>query len=262
MRLLTILTLINFRLAPMRLCLLLFSLASIHTVLADPVPKTITLATTDWCPYACQHQTDKPGIIHEYLTQVLKQNNIKLNVEFYPWHQSIEKALLAQVDGLLTAVVEEAPSLFFSSVPTYNYQVCFITRSDSNWVYKGTSSLNQIVLGAIKGYSYNEEVYQYIRYNSEQVNMKIVDSGGLKQLNDMLIKNEIDAYLDDSRVVLWALRDSKRKVKLSGCLKRKPFYLAVNPNLPWANEFIHLINQSLSDPINLQLLSSIKQKYR
>ncbi|MFT7111035.1 MAG: polar amino acid transport system substrate-binding protein [Psychrobacter glaciei] len=242
---------------------LLLSLAGMQAVYAKPIPSTVTLAATDWCPYTCENQTNNnPGIVHEYLSEVLQQSNIKLNIEYYPWHESIKKAQLGEVDGLLTAVVEEAPSLYFSTVPTYNYQVCFITRSNSNWIYKGTSSLNKIVLGSIKGYGYDDEIDQFIKYNSEKPNMKIVDSGGLEQFNKMLFENKIDAYLDDSRVVLWALRDSKRKVKLSGCLKRKPFYLAVNPNLPWANEFIALINKSLSDPINLQLLNSIKQNYR
>jgi polar amino acid transport system substrate-binding protein len=241
---------------------LLLWLAGMQGASAQPLPNTVTLAATDWCPYTCENQTNNPGIVHEYLSQVLQKSNIKLNIEYYPWHESIKKAQLGEVDGLLTAVVEEAPSLFFSTVPTYSYQVCFITRSNSNWIYKGTASLDKIVLGSIKGYGYDEEIDQYIKYNSEKPNMKIVDSGGLEQFNTMLFKNEIDAYLDDSRVVLWALRDSIAKVKLSGCLTRKPFYLAVNPNLAWANEFIALINKSLSDPINLQLLNSIKQKYR
>ena len=226
------------------------------------LPKSITLASTDWCPYVCENQAHKPGIIHEYLTQVLKDKGIELKVEFNQWHESVKKADLGQVAGLLTATPEEAPSLLFTQTQTADYQVCFITRSDSKWLYKGDQSLSKVKLGSIKGYGYGDEVDQYIKDHNGDSNMRILEQGGIEQLNDMLFSEEIDTYLDDSLVVLWLLQNSNIKVKLAGCLQRHPFYLAVNPRFPWAKDFIKLMNEALSDNVNLQLLNAIKQKYR
>jgi hypothetical protein len=63
-------------------------------------------------------------------------------------------------------------------------------------------------------------------------------------------------------VVLWLLQNSNIKVKLAGCLKRNPFYIAVNPKFSWAKDFIKLMDEALLENVNLQILNSIKQKYR
>ena len=84
-------------------------------VQGENLPKSITLASTDWCPYVCDNQPQKPGIIYEYLTHVLKDKGIELKVEFNAWHESVNKARIGQVDGLLTATPEEAPELIFTN---------------------------------------------------------------------------------------------------------------------------------------------------
>ena len=231
-------------------------------VQGENLPKSITLASTDWCPYVCDNQPQKPGIIYEYLTHVLKDKGIELKVEFNAWHESVNKARIGQVDGLLTATPEEAPELIFTNTPTSDYQVCFITKSDSRWLFKSTDSLSNVTMGSIKGYGYGEAVDQYINDNSQDKGMKIIDEGGIERLNDMLFSEEIDTFLDDSLVVLWLLQNSNIKVKLAGCLKRNPFYIAVNPKFPWAKDFIKLMDEALLENVNLQILNSIKQKYR
>lgn len=243
------------------LCGLFF--LGLHTLAyGQAIPKTVTLASTDWCPYVCDKQTNKPGIIHEYLTLILKEQGIQLNIEFNPWHESVKKAELGQVHGLLTATRDEAPELLFTTTPTANYQVCFITKRNQNWLYKNTNSLYGITLGSIKGYGYGENVDQYIKDYAQNPNMKIIENGGIERLNDMLFSGEINAFIDDSLVVLWLLKDKNVKVKLAGCLERKPFYLAVNPKLPWANKFTQLMNRILKEDANKKALHAIKLKYR
>lgn len=226
------------------------------------LPKTITLASTDWCPYVCDHQPHKPGIIYEYLTDVLKHKGIELKVEFNLWHESVKKAEQGEVDGLLTATPEESPGLLFTQTPTSDYQVCFITKNDSKWLFKGTESLQGKKVGSIKGYGYGDAVDEYIKLHSNDENMVILEEGGIERLNDMLFSEEIDTFLDDSLVVLWLLQNSSVKVKLAGCLKRNPFYIAVNPKRPWAKEFVELMNEALLENVNMQILNSIKQRYR
>ena len=239
-----------------------FWLAFSSQVNSHEIPNTITLASTQWCPYACEHQPEQPGIIHEYLTQVLQDKGIDLKVEFNPWHESVDRANSGQVHGLLTATPEEAPGLLFTQTPTADYQVCFIAKSDSKWLYKGNETLAAINLGSIEGYGYGSEIDPFINEHANAPNMKILKDGGIAQLNEMLFNNEIDTYLDDSLVVLWLLKDTNIKVKLAGCLKRNPFYIAINSDFPWAKDFIKMMNETLKENINLHRLSTIKQTYR
>ena len=48
------------------LATLFFFAATINLVRAESPPKVISLATTDWCPYLCTNQSEKPGIVVEY----------------------------------------------------------------------------------------------------------------------------------------------------------------------------------------------------
>ncbi len=198
----------------------------------------------------------------EYLTAVLKDKGIELKVEFNAWHESVRKAELGQVDGLLTATQKEAPSLLFTKSRTTDYHVCFITKAESKWLYRGPESLNDVVLGSIKGYGYGEAVDQYIDNPKHGPRMKILEDGGIERLHELLLNQDIDAFLEDSLVVLWLLKNSSTKVKLAGCLTRNPFYIAINPNVHWANEFINMMDETLKENINLQVLNSIKQDYR
>jgi len=102
------------------------------------LPKQINLAATDWCPYACEHPADqKPGIVHEYLTQLFAAQGITLNIQFFPWSRAIEEANKGRVDGLLTAVYAEAPDL--------------ILPTRLPWHMACASSPRNIQVGSIKG---------------------------------------------------------------------------------------------------------------
>lgn len=92
--------------------------------------------------------------------------------------------------------------------------------------------------------------------------MVILEEGGIERLNDMLFSEEIDTFLDDSLVVLWLLKNSNIKVKLAGCLQRNLFYMAINPDRPWAQDFIKLMNAALGNSDNIKKLDLIKQSYR
>lgn len=44
----------------------------------------VDLATTEWCPYACESAEVGKGIVFDYLSDILSKQNIKLNLVFLP----------------------------------------------------------------------------------------------------------------------------------------------------------------------------------
>ena len=80
--------------------------------------KSLTLASTDWCPYVCPAEEPRPGIVAEYLTELLARQGVTLKVEHYPWSRAVYLASRGSVDGLLTAAPGEAPGMLFSKQPT------------------------------------------------------------------------------------------------------------------------------------------------
>jgi polar amino acid transport system substrate-binding protein len=225
----------------------------------------VTLATTDWCPYACPPPSPQLGFVYEYVTEIAKRNHIDLEIKFYPWARAVLKVNSGEIDGLLTAVPEEAPSLLFTTEPIMSYQVCVFTASDSKWMYDDENSFSQIRLGVIDGYGYGAPLDAYIK-NSDNHKQLVTLTGteGVKRLFLMLQSRRMDAFIDDQYVVKWSAMQNGIKssaFKNAGCINQNPFYLAVNPKMPLAQEFITFMSESFAKKENQLLLSQLVKKY-
>ncbi len=159
--------------------------------LAD-LPKKIHLATTDWCPYACADAYEGPGAVHEYVSDLLKQQGIDIQIDFYPWSRAIHQVNTGRLDGLLTAIPKEAPDLMFTQTPIMSYQVCFFSSYYVNWSYQGKDSLKSIKLGAVRGYGYGEPIDTYLaeRGNHQRISF-ISGENATARLFFMLETNRI-----------------------------------------------------------------------
>ena len=246
-------------------------------LLARPVsaeiPKTISLATTNWCPYACDAE-DVKGIVHEYLEIILKKHDIDLVVSSYPWSRAINLARSGNgVSGLLTAVYSEAPDFKMTKIPIDTYQVCFISLAKNNWNYDGPSSLKQFggKLGYVANYGYGEPTDTFISEPENKKHVMSVAGGeGLFRLMKLLNAGRIDTLVEDINIVKWYLEFEQKKQKdvdvasryrINGCQKPKPFYLALNPSVPWGEEFLALLDSEFVKPQNRDLLWKIKDRY-
>jgi polar amino acid transport system substrate-binding protein len=239
-----------------------------HAGTADTnLPKTITLATTNWCPYACQQNKSAPGMVYEYIQYIGANHGYTIDIAFFPWARAIKSVESGLLHGLLTAIPSEAPSLKFTTTPTMNYEVCFFIRSEQEWRYKDLSSLADMRLGAITDYGYGEPIDGYIsnQKNSDKVVM-LTGNEGISRLVALLEKGRLDTFIDDKNVVVWNVKHQNRYrrnlIKDAGCLSSEPFYLALNPKFAWADEFLTLLNESFRNQQNIDYLQQvIKPKY-
>lgn len=145
------------------------------------------------------------------------------------------------------------------------YRVCFFTQASSDWVFQGAQSLNQVTLGAIRGYGYDPQVDEYIRDPNSQVSLQLISGGDeILRFINMLSLKRIDTFLDDQYVVAWQAKSKKvdfSEVRNAGCLADNPFYLALNPALEWGDKFIDLLDGAFSNNENKALLNTILKKY-
>lgn len=229
------------------------------------IPPKITLATTNWCPYACPNSDKHPGIAYEYIQAILTQLDIDADIKFYPWTRAIKEVESGRAHGLLTAVHDEAPSFLFTNTPTMSYQVCFFSNKNSKWRYNGVSSLNTITLGAIKGYGYDSEIDEYIRHASASEAVQLISGGKeIPRFINMLDLKRIDAFLDDQYVAAWEAKTHRfdfSEYQNAGCLSDNPFYMAFNPDLKWAEQLIKRLDSHFSKKENQALLNKIVKKY-
>ena len=253
----------NIMLFKLRLFAYILALCTPISTSAE-LPQTLRLAATDWCPYSCNSE-NQPGIVTEYITQMLAPYNINVKVQILPWSRAIRNANKGDVAGLLTAVPSEAPDLRFTTVPTMSYRVCFFSREESDWSFNTSTSLENRTLGASLNYSYGEEVDPYIQKNNDNRFVYLISGDDkIARFSAMLRSNRLDSFIEDQYVAEWKMNKLKVKpdgIKNSGCLPSHPFFFAINPDLAWGDELIDLLNQLFSKDENKVLLQKIIQRY-
>lgn len=233
----------------------------------DTLPKVIKLATTNWCPYACENLNSSQGMVYEYVQYIGEQLGTRIEIVFLPWSRAVKSVESGVYDGLLSAIKTEAPSLKFTTTPTMEYQVCFFNRMEDVSKYHGIDSLKSKRLGAIASYGYGEPIDSYIAEteNTERV-IKLTGSAGVSRLISLLNKKRIDLFVEDKNVLVWNIKNQSRfkrnQLKEAGCLPKTPFFIAVNPKVTWSDSFIDALNTSLKLMANKQYLNNeIKPKY-
>jgi polar amino acid transport system substrate-binding protein len=217
------------------------------------IPSSIRLAATDWCPYTCDSKQE-PGIVVEYLQEILAPHNIVLDIRYLPWKRAIREVETGKISGLVTAVTSEAPSLLFTSEATMGYSVCLYTKKNSSWQYIDPSSLTDQVLGAALNYSYNESIDAYIKANKNTSKITTaVGENKIPRFYSMLKSNRINVFISDRYVAAWNAKKyniDQQNVTINSCFEKHNFNFALNPNVAWGQELIDLLNDLLSRDLN------------
>lgn len=232
-------------------------------VLADvQEPMSITLATTNWCPYTCGRVKQDHGVIGSYLKAILAQANVTLKVESFPWSRAVLLAQKGMVDGLLTATHSEAPGLLFTTSPISSYQMCFFKNKGDDWNLEMPISLGANKLAVIQDYGYGEPLDSFIKGNNRIVQLS--DNNSTPRLLDMLLKKRVNLIVEDEAVLKWNADNNQSDISnlsKAGCLSKNPFYLALYDSKQ-NRQLINFMNTALALPENLALLMNLMKTYR
>lgn len=229
--------------------------------MAEPVdfPDKVVLAATDWCPYSCadlERSEGHKGIVVEYLDEVFQGLGIELEVQYYPWSRALMLARRGErVHGLVTSARSEAPGMLFTQVPTMSFRTCVFTRSNFEWHYEGLQSLLDLNLGYVQDYGYGGVVDDYIRMNKGRPNMlSITGADSVVRLSRLLKAGRIDAFVSDPLVAVYEMGGVDKELKMSACFEEFPFFLPLNPNLPWASELSNYLDSVFQDESSQMIL--------
>lgn len=212
-------------------------------------PQVVTLATTQWCPYACDNNELGKGIVHDYLSMILKPKGIAVELLFLPWAEAVEAARNGKADGLLTVIESEAPDMVFTSTPSMHYKMCFYTDKADTWQYTGVQSLSKRQLGIIAGYGYGEPVDSYIQMHNQSDKVQVFQGdNSLPRLLNLLSSSRVDTFIEEAYVVRWQNRtlgtDTYRQ---AGCMKPVPFFTGFNPKFAQTTGIVTILNHALMD---------------
>lgn len=209
-----------------------------------------------FCPLVCnRQQTGKDGFVVDIIRDALEQSGHQLVFRTEPFQRALTLVRTGQADGLPAIYPNDAPDLLFGESVIAKGENAFFVRTDSPWRYNGTQNWTELRIAIIDGYTFNHpEFDQYVadvsKSRTGQV-IRISGSNPYQRMLQMLISGRIDAILDDSVFIFYALSDllkthatnGELPIKNAGLLSEGQNVVAYSPVNPESSaELIRIID--------------------
>lgn len=225
---------------------------------------TIRLRADEWCPYNCEPGSDRPGYMIEIAREVLEGAGHRVDYATLNWQRSIEETRLGRFDGIIGAVVEEAPDFVFPASLGRSSDG-YVMRRGATFRTDGPEALDGLVVGAIRGYEYGDPVGAYIEANQDdpqRVQLLAGDSA-LSQNLRKLVTGRVDLVVDDvNRLRLFidslGLREQAEIVHQD---EANDLFIAFSPANPRSVAYAELLSAGVESLRASGRLASILDRY-
>ncbi len=225
--------------------LLLFTAALGGALFAD----TIKLAADVWMPYNGDGKIET-GYMLDVAKKIFGSAGHTVVLEVTPWARAIDGARSGVYNGIVGAVVDDAPDFIFPKNELAMVNTEFFVKKGSKWRYTGIASLLNIKLSVIKDYAYYDELDQYIEENqANKSRLDIAFGDNVLESNfQKLVNGRVDAIADGGAV----LRYTANKMKLLGQVESAgigtegdPTYIAFSPALPTSKKYAQILSDGI-----------------
>lgn len=220
----------------MRLMLLFIFVMISQTTFADK----IMVAADPWCPYTCDSKTNKKGYMIEILQKAVPQHEISYQI--LSWAKALADTKSQTINAAVGAGDGDKDGMILTTTMGYS-QNCFFVKKGSSWKYSGLASLEKLnTLGAVNGYTYNEEVDGFVAKNAKKIDPAPgEDALGIN--TKKVIAGRTDAFIEDLNVTEAYLKENKiTNIESAGCIESVPLYVAFSFKHPKAKKYIEEIN--------------------
>lgn len=233
--------------------------------------QTITFAVDDYCPYYCKNKEKNafeinPGFVIEILNLAFKKAGIETKYIFVPWERGLYEVNKNTINGIIVSSKKNAPELTFPEQEQGSSIGCFVKQKASNWQFLNRNSLNDIRLGVIKNYDYSAPVDNFIwQYHKpdKQVTF-IAGENQLPRLLHMIVKNRIDATIDDINVLRHTIKQHnlEQEIVSANCTQEKiKLYVGFSPKNPNGLKYANILSKAMINLRESGTLSKILAKY-
>ena len=211
---------------------------------------TIIMAADRWCPVNCEPDSPRPGFMVEIAQQVFTKAGHTIEYRIVPWARAIEEANAGRINGIIGAFHGDAPDFIFPENELFLLSGnSFFVTSKSKWTYKDISSLSEIIIGAINGYDYGEEINSYInKYKGTKRVDLISGNHPLERNIQKLLNGRIDVLVE-SNVVFWRTASAmgvKDNIKSAGqASKPEKCYIAFSPSNIKSKEYAKILSDGV-----------------
>lgn len=227
---------------------------------------TITLIADEWCPYNCEANSQSPGYMIEVAKKVFtKEGHEVIYLTGLSWEDAIVKSRNNEYNAIVGAARVDAPDFIFPENEIGISQMSFIINAQSTWSYNGLESLEEVKLGAIVDYSYNEEIDAYIQKNKDDYDKVQLISGNKALSHNMqkLLRGMISTLIDDTCVIKYFFKSNEftNPFKFIEVTAPSKSYIAFSPKNDKSQEYANILSKGIERLRENGELEIILQKY-
>ena len=240
-------------------------LADSHSSQQQSLPQNIVLAADPWCPHNCVAGSSREGYMVDIARQAFALQGIEVNYVNMSWARALQQARTHHIDGVIGAFKGDARDFIFPQESLGLSATVFFTHQNSEWTYKGLSSLENLTLLTITNYFYAPDINAYIHEHRLDQNRILELSGEepLLQALALIHARRAQLLLEDSQVMAWTLQRQRNPPALrsAGKVYGAPIYAAFAPSSPHAKELARILSDGVRHLRATGELTRIYQSY-
>lgn len=228
----------------------------------------VIVAGDNWCPINCGEKDQEKGYMIDVATHALALSGYELVYLEMPWARAISLARRGEIHAIVGAFEGDAPDFYFPHLHLLKISPNHLfTLKESQWQYDNIRSLNDVNLGAIKGYDYGELLNNYIKSmdNNEKQNVNQLFGNDAVQRNILaLIKNRIDVIVESGPVFWYQTKKMgmESEFKEAGVISEpEPCYIAFSPKHSLSEKLTLALDSGIAQMKQQGQLESIAQRY-
>jgi polar amino acid transport system substrate-binding protein len=198
--------------------------------------EVITVVADTWCPYNCNPKSVNQGFMIDLVKKAFAKHNIEINYSTMPWTRAIDETRKGKYTAIIGAAHEDAPDFVFPTISQGYMNNHLYVKSGNPWRYSGADSLKKIVLGAIEGYSYNDEFDAHIKkYKLDPAYVQLMAGDDALAINvSKLMRDKIGLTLESKYVMNYYLSKNNLQNKIDDIASLPPssrdnLYIAFSP---------------------------------
>lgn len=225
----------------------------------------ITLRTDEWCPYACDPKSDKPGFMVEIAREVFKKHGHTIDYGVMNWARVLVDVKNGQYNGVVGASKSDVKGFVIPQIPTGHLVNYYYTRKDNPWGYTGVESLNTKKIAVINDYTYGDEVDLLVE--KKHPSFRVVSGKTpLLRIIQMTETKRIDAFVENPLVLNATLEDLKKdknlfKVSSKNLANDPDLFIAFSPAHPKSKVYAKILDEGVTELRKSGRLKVILQKY-
>ncbi|AHI30617.1 MULTISPECIES: substrate-binding periplasmic protein [Marinobacter] len=231
-----------------------------------PRPRTIVIASDPWCPHNCEAGSDREGYMVDIAREVLGEAGYTVEYVNVSWARALQLTREGQLDAVVGAFTTDAPDFVFPDTPQGRSAIALFTHPDNRWVYDGLASLHNQKLLVINGYSYTDELDQYIeehQANPERI-WVIAGPSPLDRAIYLLDQHRTDIFAEDIYVMAWWEMNNNDTVpapRQAGLVDEIDAFVAFSPVREDAKELAKLLTEGTRQLMDSGRVQQILDQY-